>query len=313
MPLFTKITVRVIFCLLHVTPLYALNTQLSSSLNQQSAVKIATLTPNLAELAVSAGLSDNLVGVSAYSDYPSSLSKLPIISDSQGVFVETLLAAKPDVVIAQEQLIPSGTQLKLKKIGLDVREFSLDSIEEMIQVITELSQWTEDKTIGQHTLISIKNDVKEIDELFNTHNKKYRVFIQYSTHPILTSNRKNIFNELLSRCGVVNIFGNEINKWPIVTEEGIVKSAPEIIMAITDDEKFYVEFNESIQNFFVVREQEPRKHYLSLLQHNDYIFNNVNLIILNPDIFSRETPRLVNQTRFLCEVIQKELDELKKE
>ena len=63
------------------------------------ATRIVTTAPSLAELVFAAGAGDKLVGVSAYSDFPQQVRSLPIIGDSAGISIESLLSLTPDLVL----------------------------------------------------------------------------------------------------------------------------------------------------------------------------------------------------------------------
>ncbi len=47
--------------------------------------RIITVAPHLSEMVDAAGGADRLIGVSAYSNFPESIKKLPITSDSRSV------------------------------------------------------------------------------------------------------------------------------------------------------------------------------------------------------------------------------------
>mgnify|MGYP000556085334 FL=1 len=49
------------------------------------AERVVTLSPHATELVWFAGGGDQLVGVSAFSDYPQPVRKLPVIGDSTGI------------------------------------------------------------------------------------------------------------------------------------------------------------------------------------------------------------------------------------
>ena len=63
-----------------------------------SELRIASLSPHMTEWLYSLGLGDNIVAVSAYSDYPVAAQKLPIVSDVNGINLAKLMALKPNQI-----------------------------------------------------------------------------------------------------------------------------------------------------------------------------------------------------------------------
>lgn len=68
------------------------------------AQRVITLSPSATEMAYAAGMGENMVAASAYSDYPQAAKALVQVADWQGINVERILLLKPDLIIAW----PSG-------------------------------------------------------------------------------------------------------------------------------------------------------------------------------------------------------------
>jgi len=65
-----------------------------------NSLRVVTLAPSLAELMFAAQAGDQLVAVSAFTDYPQAAAKLPVISDAFVVDEERLAMLKPDLLLA---------------------------------------------------------------------------------------------------------------------------------------------------------------------------------------------------------------------
>ena len=61
--------------------------------------RIITLAPHLSELVDAAGGADRLVGVSAFSNFPTSVKQLPITSDARSIDLEKMKSLRPDLII----------------------------------------------------------------------------------------------------------------------------------------------------------------------------------------------------------------------
>ena len=85
-----------------------------------SAKRVVTLAPSLTELVFAAGAHEQLVGVSAYSDYPEAASFKPQVVDATGVSFEALLALKPDLVLAWKGGTRPVDIARLESLGVNV-------------------------------------------------------------------------------------------------------------------------------------------------------------------------------------------------
>jgi iron complex transport system substrate-binding protein len=95
------------------------------------AQRIITLAPSLTELAFAAGAGDKLVAVSAYSDYPASAKKLPQVSDASGVSFESLLALKPDLVLAWKSGNRASDLQRIRDFGIPVFAIEIERMNDV--------------------------------------------------------------------------------------------------------------------------------------------------------------------------------------
>lgn len=108
----------------------------------QAATRIVSLTPHLTELAFAAGAGGKLVGVSAYSDYPTSARQLPVIGDYSKIDLERVAQLKPDLVLAWISGNPRGDVERLDQLGFKVLALEprkLDDIARHLLLIGELA------------------------------------------------------------------------------------------------------------------------------------------------------------------------------
>ena len=106
---------------------------------QQPAKRIGTLAPFLTELVYAADAGKQLVGVSAFSDYPPAAKFIPVIADYQGVAVESLLATKPDLVLAWQTGNRPQDIVRLKALGIPVVQFELKTLADIPRAITKIA------------------------------------------------------------------------------------------------------------------------------------------------------------------------------
>lgn len=196
--------------------------------------RVITLAPNLAELVVAAGGEKQLVGVSAYSDYPERLKKLPVIGDSSGVSLEKIVALKPDLIIAWRGGTSPRDINKLEKLGFKIYQAEFKTILDIPKEVKIISQLTGHIAIGKTFERNFKQHYLFLKPKFalnpKAENRKIpAVFYEISSQPLLTLNKFSLVNEAIEFCGGKNIFKDASGIAPNVSLENILANNPDII------------------------------------------------------------------------------------
>lgn len=198
-----------------------------------AAPRIVSLAPNLTELMFTIGAGDQLVGVSAWSDYPPAALDLPVVGDAFSVDQEQLALAQPDLLLVWESGTPAHTIDQLRAIGYQValiRTRSLDDIADAMQRLGTLTGRTEEAARAaaefRAGLSSLQDRYENLDPI--------RVFYQVSARPLFTVNEEHYVSKLISICGGENIFDDLNDLAPTVDVEAVVDRDPEVMLASTD-------------------------------------------------------------------------------
>lgn len=205
----------------------------------RSAERIVSLAPNLTELLFTVGAGPQVVGVSAWSDYPREVLELPVIGDAFTVDQEQLALAKPDLLLVWESGTPAHVVDELRAIGYDVvaiRTRSLDDIGSALQQIGELTGHVDE---AEAAAAKYRAELQLMREQYSSL-ASIRVFYQVSARPLYTINNEHYISELIALCGGDNIFRDLTDLAPTVDVEAVVDRDPEVMLASTDagDEAF---------------------------------------------------------------------------
>lgn len=198
-----------------------------------NANRIVSLAPNLTELVYTVGAGGQLVGVSAWSDYPREVLDLPVVGDAFTVDQEQLALAKPDLLLVWESGTPTHVVDELREIGYNVvsiRTRELDDVAEALLKIGELTghvdKATEAAAMYRGELQSLRDRYQSLPPI--------RVFYQVAARPLYTINNEHYISELISICGGDNIFKDLSELAPTVDVEAVVDRDPEVMLASTD-------------------------------------------------------------------------------
>ena len=198
-----------------------------------TAARVVTLAPNLAELVFAVGAGDQLVGVSAWSDYPRAVLELPEVGDAFMVDQEQLAFLNPDLLLAWESGTPQHTVDELRNRGYrveTVRTRGLGDVGTALRRIGELTgrqqqadEVAEEFAAGLRSLREKYADQPPVD-----------VFYQVSARPLYTVNREHYVSGLIKICGGRNIFDDLDDLAPAISAEAVIDRDPEVMLASTD-------------------------------------------------------------------------------
>ncbi|WP_340617688.1 vitamin B12 ABC transporter substrate-binding protein BtuF [Xenorhabdus entomophaga] len=240
-----------------------------------AASRVISLAPSTTELAYAAGLGDQLVAVSAYSDYPEAAKKLEQVADWQGINVERIIALKPDLILAWRGGNPQRPLEQLAALGIPIFYSDVKKVEDVATDLERLAAYSPHPDIAQKSAADIRQKFNQLKQDYANPNPK-PVFLQFGTNPIFTSSAHTIQSEIVSVCGGRNIFADSPVSWPQVNREQVLTRKPEVIvMGGTEEQK------QRVADFW-----QPQL--------------NIKIITLNDDWFSRAGPRVILATEQLC-------------
>lgn len=195
--------------------------------------RIVSLAPNLTELVYTVGAGQQLVGVSAWSDYPRAVLDLPVIGDAFTVDQEQLALAKPDLLLVWESGTPAHVVDELRDIGYNVvsiRTRELDDVADALMQIGELTGHVEE---AANAAAAYRGELKSLRDRYQSL-PSIRVFYQVAARPLYTISNEHYISELISICGGDNIFKDLSDLAPTVDVEAVVDRDPEVMLASTD-------------------------------------------------------------------------------
>ncbi|MBI3716505.1 MAG: ABC transporter substrate-binding protein [Betaproteobacteria bacterium] len=172
------------------------------------ATRIVTTAPSLAELVFAAGAGDKLVGVSAYSDFPQPVRSLPIIGDSAGISIESLLSLRPDLVLTWKGGTRESDVQRIQALHIPVFAIDIVQLSDVPKALRAIGQ-----LVGRAEAAELTAGLFErrVDAVRTAHRGKAPVatFFELSATPLMTINRHHFIAETIRLCRGVNVFDGE--------------------------------------------------------------------------------------------------------
>ncbi len=193
------------------------------------AKRVVTLAPFLTELAFSAGAGAQVVGVSAFSDYPPRARRLPEAASAAGVSREALAALHPDLVLAWADSLRPGEAARIAALGPAVyvaRARTLADVPRLLRAIGTLT--------GHDAHAAAAAFDARIDALRRAHAgvRPVDVFLEIWHRPLTTISGRHFMNEALALCGARNVFADLPGVAPVVSWERLYALDPPVIVGV---------------------------------------------------------------------------------
>lgn len=169
--------------------------------------RLVTLAPSLTELVFAAGAGGQLVGVSEYSDFPPVARGLPKVADAGGVAWESLLALKPDVVLAWRSGTRQADITRLQALGLRVEVIEIAVLGDVAPALRKIGGVAGTQALAAE---AARRFDEQVAAMKATHARKSAVstFFEISSKPLMTVNGRHVISEMISLCGGVNVFAD---------------------------------------------------------------------------------------------------------
>ncbi len=202
------------------------------------AKRVITLSPHLTEIVDAAGGTSQLVSVSAFSNYPESVKKLPITSDARSIDLEKMKQLKPDLIIYWRGGTPETQIESIQKIFAHSAQIIFVEPKKLNDIATDiekLGQLLGTSALAQKNAASFRSEVAQLKKKYhNAQKRKVRVFYQVWAQPLMTLNHDHLISDIIELCGGAQLFAKEKLLVPTVSKEAVVKANPEIIFTAVD-------------------------------------------------------------------------------
>jgi iron complex transport system substrate-binding protein len=195
--------------------------------------RTVTLSPHLAELVFAIGAGDLLVGVSAYTDYPSEALAVPIIGDAFNLDQERLTMLEPDLLLAWDNGTPQHVIDDLRARGFRIEVVTTTSIGDIPEAMRMIGDLTS-RQAGADAAARSFDEALDAIRKAQAGKSPITVFYQVDARPLYTINGEHYLSELIELCGGVNVFRDIGSLAPLISIEAVLERDPEVIFAASD-------------------------------------------------------------------------------
>ncbi|MFC3396477.1 vitamin B12 ABC transporter substrate-binding protein BtuF [Brenneria rubrifaciens] len=248
--------------------------------------RVISLAPHATEFAYAAGMGEQLVAVSAWSDYPPEAKKLEQVASWQGINLERLLALKPDLILAWREGNPQRPLEQLANFGIPIVYLDPKTLEDIPAALQQLAKYSNHPAQAENAAAELRRKITDLRRRYAGktsagETRPPQVFIQFGSQPLFTSGKDTLQSQVVTLCGARNIFSDSPVPWPQVSREQVLIRAPQVI----------------IISGSAVAVANTRDFWRPQLD--------IPIIAVNEDWFNRSGPRLLLAAQQICQQLSR--------
>ncbi len=258
--------------------------------NPSSPIRIVSLAPNLTEVLYALGLEETVVGVTLDSDYPPAAADKPKVGSFWQPNIETIVALKPDLVVALNFQQHKSIVQRLERMGYDCLVIGIWKVDDFFAAVQTIGQATGRKQRAQTLITGIQTKIQRLHET-TAGQVRPRVLWVVQREPLRVAGRDTFVNELIELAGGQNAIGPTLHKYPPIGAEQIITCGAEVII-----EPAMVRSNHR-------RQRETALAHWSRWPHVPAVKAG-RIHVIDGDVVSRLSPRLYQGIEAIAQCLQ---------
>jgi iron complex transport system substrate-binding protein len=191
--------------------------------------RIVSLVPSVTEIVFALGGDDRLVGRTDYCDFPAAARSKPSVGGMVNPSLETLVALKPDLVVATDEGNREETFLQLRRLGIPTYLVHADRIAEMLDLIARVGALTGREAAVPGLSTDIRRKIDAVHRAVAPFARPRVLYVLWP-EPLIVPGRASMLTELIELAGGESITAREGEAYPRFSLEAAVARAPEVII-----------------------------------------------------------------------------------
>lgn len=196
------------------------------------AERIASLIPSATEILFALGVGDRVVGRTTWCDYPPEAAAVTNLGDGLQPNLEAVLAVRPDLVVLYRSGQNEAAAARLRAMGIATAVLSTDRLEDVPRVGRLLATLAGVPEAGARLAASFDTALDSATRAPGPHPPS--VLVLTWDQPPITVGAGSFLDELVTRAGATNLFGDLAAPSAPVSLEAIASRNPDFILVPGD-------------------------------------------------------------------------------
>lgn len=190
--------------------------------------RIVSLAPHITEVVFDLGAGPRLVGTVRFSDWPPAAKDIPRVGDAWSASVETIVALKPDLVLAWRDGGLARPVQQIEAMGIVVYYDVTETLEDVARSQERLGTLLGSPEVGAARALATRTTLSHLKQ--QAPRMGVSTFFQIADQNLYTVSSQHFIGEALTLCGARNIFADSSLPVPTVGVEAVVAADPGLIL-----------------------------------------------------------------------------------
>src|SRR5687768_6183111 len=191
--------------------------------------RIISLVPATTEILFALGAGDRVVGRTHWDGWPPEVLDVPDLGDGIRPSIETVLSARPDLVVLYASGDNRDAARALRAAGVPVISLRIDSIAEFERAALLLGDAVGEPNRAQAVVDSVRQTLERVRRATSGRIRPTVFMLAWET-PLMTIGSGSFLSELVEIAGGRNVFGDLEGPSPQVSFEEVLKRDPQYIL-----------------------------------------------------------------------------------
>jgi len=191
--------------------------------------RIVSLVPATTEIIFALGAGDRVVGRTHWDGWPPEVLQVPDLGDGIRPSIETVLNARPDLVVLYATGDNRDAAVALRGAGVTVISLRLDRIIDFERATTILGDQLGAQAQGRAVIDSVRGTLLRVRNATRALEQPTVFMLSWET-PLMTIGSGSFLTELVEIAGGRNVFGDLEGPSPQVSFEEVLRRNPQYIL-----------------------------------------------------------------------------------
>ena len=210
---------------------YALpNKEVNKELNiEESKPTIIALAPHIVEMLYDVGAGGQIIGTTAFADYPEQAKAIPRIGNYVRLQLERVIELQPDLIIAWRSGNPSDDLARLEQLGFNVVYSQPHTFADIAKEIRSFAKLTGHSEQGEQVAHKFEQELAQITKAYQD-KTKITGFYELWSRPLTTVAKGSWPQQFLNICQVHNPFKPVLTPYPQISIEQVLPASVQLII-----------------------------------------------------------------------------------
>ena len=247
--------------------------------------RIVSLVPSATELLFGLGAEDRLVGVTDYCDFPAAARGKPSVGGMVSPSLETIVALRPDLVIATDEGNREETFGQLRRLGIPIFLVRAHRLADVSTVITRVAELIGQPAAARAMIEPMERRIAAVRRAVVPFPRPRVLYVVWP-EPLIVPGRDAIVTDMIDVAGGASITAGDGEAYPRFSLEAALARGPQVIILVTHGSATGHAAREKFDRFASLPAVRTGRVYTA-----------------NGDLMHRYTPRVVEGLEWLARAI----------